>query len=153
MLFKNEIRSETQIGANAEEVWGVLTDFAAYGAWNPGMEHVEGEAVVGSRLSIAFALNGRRTMKMRPTVLVADPGRELRWLGRLLMPGVFDGEHRFEIHEDDPGHVRFVQGERFRGLLVPFLRKLIEVDTAATFVAVNEALAARVAELRLAEPS
>jgi len=44
-----------------------------------------------------------------------------------------------------------VQSERFRGLLVPFLRKLIEVDTAATFVAVNEALAARVIELRAAK--
>ncbi len=30
----------------------------------------------------------------RPTVLVAEPNRELRWLGRLFMPGPFDGEHR-----------------------------------------------------------
>lgn len=41
-----------------------------------------------------------------------------------------------------------MQDERFRGLLVPFLRKMIEVDTLATFHEVNEALARRVAELR-----
>ncbi len=148
MGFKNEIRSEVTIEGTADEVWAVLTDFASYADWNPGFSAIEGRAEVGTKLDIRFALNGGRTMTMHPTVLVADPGHEFRWLGRLLVPGVFDGEHRFEIHEERPGHVRFVQGERFRGLLVPFLRKMIETDTAATFVKVNDALARRVAEAR-----
>ena len=126
----------------------MLSDFPAYGRWNPGMKDVQGEAVVGERLRIRFQLNGGRTMTMRPTVKVAESDRELRWLGRLLLPGIFDGEHRFEIHEDEPGRVRFVQGERFRGLLVPFLRRMIEVDTKTTFGLVNAALANRVVELR-----
>ena len=148
MGFRNEIRSEAQIVGTPDEVWAVLSDFGSYGEWNPGMDDVQGEAKAGSRLTIRFTLNGGRTRTMRPTVLVVEPGRELRWLGRLLMPWVFDGEHRFEIHETTPGSVTFVQGERFKGLLVPFLRKLIEVDTATTFVRVNEALALRVVELR-----
>ncbi len=148
MAFRNEISAEATIEGTPEEVWTVLSDFAAYGDWNPGMEEVEGQAVVGSRLRIVFKLKGDRTMRMRPTVLAAEPGRELRWIGRLLMPGIFDGEHRFEIHPDGPDRVRFVQGERFRGLLVPFLRKMIEVDTLQTFEAVNAALSRRVAELR-----
>jgi hypothetical protein len=149
MGFRNEIRSETTIEGTPDEVWGVLSDFASYPEWNPGMAQVLGEANVGTRLHIRFQLNGGRVMTMKPTVLVAEPGRELRWLGRLLLPGIFDGEHRFEIHEAEPGRVRFVQGERFKGLLVPFLRKLIEVDTATTFTKVNAALAARVIELRV----
>ena len=148
MAFRNEIHSEATIEASADEVWAVLSDFGSYGEWNPGMESVQGEATVGTRLTIRFALNGGRVMTMRPTVLVADPGRELRWLGRPLMPGLFDGEHWFTIEEREPGRVTFSQDERFRGVLVPFLRKLIEVDTLTTFHAVNEALARRVAELR-----
>ena len=148
MVFKNEIRSEAMIDATSEEVWSVLADFGSYGEWNPGFASIEGYAETGTTLDIAFSLKGDRTMRMRPTVLVAEPGRELRWLGRLLVPGLFDGEHRFEIHEDEPGHVRFVQGERFRGLLVPFLRTMVEVDTLAMFERVNAALATRVAELR-----
>ena len=89
-----------------------------------------------------------RAMTLRPTVTVSQPGRELRWLGRLGAPGVFDGEHRFSIEASEPGWVTFIQEERFRGLLVPFLRKMIEVDTVATFHAVNEAIARRVGELR-----
>ncbi len=88
-------------------------------------------------------------MTMRPTVLVAEPGRELRWLGRLLVPGLFDGEHRFTIEEREPGSGD-VQCRKSASAACscPFLRKMIEVDTLATFHAVNEALARRVAELR-----
>ena len=85
-MFKNEIHSETTIEGTADEVWGVLSDFASYPHWNPGMEQVQGEAKVGTRLRIRFRLNGGRVMTMKPTVLVAEPGRELRWLGRLLLP-------------------------------------------------------------------
>jgi len=148
MAFRNEIHSEATVEASADEVWAVLSDFGSYGEWNPGMESVQGEATVGTRLTIRFALNGGRVMTMRPMVLVAEPGHELRWLGRLLLPGLFDGEHRFTIEEREPGRVTFSQDERFRGLLVPFLRKLIEVDTLTTFHTVNEALARRVAVLR-----
>ena len=150
MVFRNEIRTEIDVDATADEVWGVLTDFQRHPGWNPGMTSIEGEPVTGARLSISFRFASGRRMTMRPRVLVANPGRELRWLGHLLVPGLFDGEHRFEIHERGPGHVTFVQAERFRGLLVPFARKLIEVDTVATFRRVNEALAARVAAVRAA---
>jgi len=145
-VFRNEIRSETTIEGTPTQVWDVLSDFSRYGEWNPGFETAEGRAVVGETLHLTFAKEGGRGMRMHPTVLVADPGRELRWLGRLWMPGIFDGEHRFEIQEIEPGRVRFVQDERFRGVLVPFLRKMIEVDTLATFHKVNAALAARVGE-------
>jgi hypothetical protein len=144
MSFRNEIRREIAIDATADRVWDVLTDFGAYGEWNPAFVSVEGTAEAGTRLDIRFALKGDRAIRMRPTVLAAEPGRELRWLGRLFVPGLFDGEHRFEIHEGSPGSVRFVQGERFRGLLVPFLKRLIEVDTVAMFERVNAALAERV---------
>jgi hypothetical protein len=64
------------------------------------------------------------------------------------VPGLFDGEHLFTIEQAEPGRVRFVQSERFCGLLVPFLRRLIEVDTPASFREVNDALVARVAAVR-----
>ncbi len=145
-MFRNEIHSETTIEGTPDEVWAVLTDFDRYHEWNPGFSSASGRAEVGQTLHLTFAKEGGKGMKMHPTVQVADPGHELSWLGRLLMPGIFDGEHRFGIDEIEPGRVRFVQEERFRGLLVPFLRKLIEVDTAGMFVKVNAALAQRVRE-------
>jgi hypothetical protein len=148
-MFRNEIRDEIEIEATGDEVWDVLVDFARYPEWNPVME-IEGRPTADARLVVSFARPSGRRFVLKPHVLVADQSRELRWLGRMFVPGLFDGEHRFEIRETKPGRVAFVQGERFRGLAVPLLRKLIEVDTVANFRRSNEALAARVAALRVA---
>jgi hypothetical protein len=148
MAFRREIHSEITIDATPDEVWDAITDFARYPEWNPGFSEISGRAEVGTKLDVTFAKEGGKGLTMHPTVLVADPGREFRWIGSLLVPWVFDGEHRFEIHEEALGRVRFVQAERFRGVLVPFLHKLIDVETVAMFHRVNDALAARVTEVR-----
>ncbi|MGZ8567129.1 MAG: SRPBCC domain-containing protein, partial [Actinomycetota bacterium] len=85
----------------------------------------------GKRLDVTFRKSGDRTMTLHPTVTVAEPCRELRWVGRLVAPGLFDAEHSFRVEPLGEGRVRFVQTEAFRGLLVPFLRRMIEVDTLA----------------------
>ena len=86
---------------------------------------------------------------MHPTVLATEPGNELRWIGHLMIPGIFDGEHRFRIEEAGAGRVRFIQSERFGGILLPMLwKKLRDGGTAKGFRAMNEALARRVAERR-----
>ena len=81
MGFRNEIRSEVQIEATADEVWAVLSDFSTYGEWNPGFTRIEGGQRRARGWTVAFVRSGGRTMTIRPTVLVAEPGRELRWLG------------------------------------------------------------------------
>ena len=83
-------------------------------------------------------------MSFRPTVLVADPNRELRWLGHLWVPGLFDGEHSFTIEPLGEGRVRFIQQERFSGLLLPLLSKTLDRDTLRGFEEMNRALKLRV---------
>ena len=45
----------------------------------------------------------------KTTVLVAEPYRELRWMGRLIIPGLFDGEHVLTIETIEDDRVRFTQ--------------------------------------------
>jgi hypothetical protein len=82
-------------------------------------------------------------MRMRPMVLAATPSQELRWLGRIGVPGIFDGEHRFRIESLGQDHVRFVQEERFTGLLAPIILRFVERGTRQGFEAMNQALKAR----------
>jgi hypothetical protein len=79
-------------------------------------------------------------MTFKPVVLKAKPSRELRWLGRLLVPGLFDGEHRFVIEPMGGSRVLFTQAERFKGLLVPLLWKSLDKNTREGFTRMNEAL-------------
>jgi hypothetical protein len=83
-------------------------------------------------------------MTIKPTVLSAEPERKLAWLGRLGgVPKLFDGEHTFAIEPIGPNRVRFTQSERFGGILVPFLRKMLQTSTKAGFEAMNRALKER----------
>jgi hypothetical protein len=138
-----EIHTEIEINAPAEKVWRVLTDFAAYPEWNPFVRRLDGEVSVGARLQVYIQSAGGKGMSFRPTVLDAEPNKELRWLGHLWFPGIFDGEHSFVIEPLGDGRVRFVQRERFKGLLVPFLSKMLDRDTRRGFEEMNRALKLR----------
>jgi hypothetical protein len=117
-----ELYSEIEIAASAERVWRLLTDFASYPEWNPFIRRISGELTTGERLEVRIEPPGGRGMSFRPTVLNAEDNRELRWLGHLLVPGLFDGEHSLAIQPLGENRVRFVQREAFRGLLVPPVR-------------------------------
>jgi len=137
-----DLRAEITIAASAERVWQVLTDFAAYREWNPFMLEASGRAGKGERLTIRMQPVGGRAMTFTPTVLEAEPRHRLCWLGRLLLPGIFDGEHSFTIEPADGG-VRLVQEEQFRGVLVPLLAKRLKNGTGPAFEQMNIALKTR----------
>jgi hypothetical protein len=137
----SDIHTEIEIDAPADTVWSVLTDFKAYPEWNP-YTRIEGEAEVGERLRVSPGPEAGRAPTFRPRVLVAD-GRELRWLGHLLAPGLFDGEHVFVVEELSEGRSKLTQSEEFSGLLVRPIMRFVGEDTEANFRGVNGALAAR----------
>jgi len=116
----------------------VLTDFGAYPRWNPFILEVAGVAYRGERLTVQMR-QGNRIMTFKPIILDIQPERELRWLGHLLIPGIFDGEHSFVIEPLGKDRVRLVQSETFNGLLVPFSGFLLD-DTERSFNLMNQAL-------------
>jgi hypothetical protein len=144
-----QLHAQIDIHASSERVWQVLTDFAAYPDWNPFITQSSGRARVGERLTNRMQPVGGRAVTLRPTVLEADPGRRLRWLGRLLVPGIMDAEHTFTIDPLGDGQVRLVQHERFSGLLVPFLGRSLDRHTLPAFEQMNQALKRRAEQPQL----
>jgi len=138
-----ELRTEIEIQATAERVWQLLTDFASFPHWNPFIRRASGEIKTDARLEVHIQPSGASSMTFRPTVLKAEPNRELRWLGRLVMPGLFDGEHIFTIEPLGESRVRFTQREIFTGLLVPLFARGLNTDTRRGFEEMNQALKAR----------
>ena len=137
------LHTEIDIDAPAERVWDILTNIADYSLWNEFIPHMAGSLAPGERLEIRIEPPGGAAMTFRPTVLAVEPGRELRWVGRLLIPGLFDGEHQFEIRPLGRGRVRFVQQERFTGMLVPLFARNLDDHTLRGFNAMNAALKLR----------
>ena len=138
-----ELKSEIEIETSAERVWEILTDFARFPQWNPFIRRASGNLRAGERLEVTMQPAGARGMTFRPTVLNVEADRELRWIGHLLIPGLFDGEHIFTIEPSGTGRVRFTQRESFTGLLVPLLARGLDTDTRRGFEEMNLALKAR----------
>jgi hypothetical protein len=143
MVPMKVLHSEIEIDAPAERVWHLLTDFASYPQWNPFIRKIRGQPTKGERLEVRLEPPGGRAMTFKPKVLTAEPNRELRWLGHLLVPGLFDGEHSFIIQPLEENRVRFVQREAFTGLLVPLFARSLETNTQRGFEEMNRALKGR----------
>jgi hypothetical protein len=143
----HKITTTVEITAPPHNVWTVLLDFPSHPHWNPFIRSIEGSPREGETLKVFIQPVGGKGMTFRPRVRRVAPDRELRWLGRLIVPGIFDGEHFFTLEPLDEGRrTRFIQGERFTGFLVPLLRKTLDRGTREGFEAMNRALKARVEE-------
>ena len=138
-----ELRREIEIDAPPERVWAVVSDLAAYPEWNPFIRRIGGELREGARLEVRIEPPDARAMTFKPTFRAVEPNRELRWLGRLLFPGLFDGEHSLRIEPLEGGRSRFVQSERFSGVLVDLVKGTL-AKTEVGFEQMNAALKARI---------
>jgi hypothetical protein len=138
-----EVFSEVEIQAPAGRVWQVLTDFASYPEWNPFIRRISGQPKEGTRLKVYIEPPGAKGRIFRPKVLKTDPNHELRWLGRLLIPGLFDGDHIFTIGHIGRNRVRFVQREIFSGLLFSLLAHGLDTKIGLGFEQMNQALKLR----------
>ena len=138
-----ELHSQIEINASAERVWSILTDFASYPQWNPFIRRISGEPTTGERLQVRLEPPESRGITLRPKVLNAEPNHQLRWLGQLFVPGLFDGEHSFVIQSLEEDRVRFVQREAFRGLLVALFVRSLDNSTLRGFEEMNRALKER----------
>lgn len=143
--MNRHIHTEIEIDASADRVWRVLTDFASYSEWNPFVTRITGSLAVGSQLETFIQPPGGRGARFKPTVSALDPDREFRWRGRLLTRGLFEGEHSFRIERLTQERVRFVQEERFSGILTfPPLFRILASGAEEGFKAMNQALKQRV---------
>ena len=146
------IEAVTEIAAPVETVWAELSAVSTYAEWNPFITTFEGELVAGGQVEVHIAPPGGRPMTFRPTITAVEDGQRLEWLGRLLLPGIFDGRHSFTLEAVGAGRTRLTQAEEFRGLLVPLTGKTLE-KTRAGFEAMNEALRLRAESAFAAETS
>jgi hypothetical protein len=138
-MARHRIETVIDIDAPSARVWAILTDFDRMPSWNPFIRAISGNLAPGARLSVVIAPPGKSGMRFAPTVVSVVPERELRWLGRLYIPGVFDGEHYFLLESVGRDRTRLRHGEDFSGLLVGFVSGALAA-TEEGFKAMNSAL-------------
>ncbi len=135
-----EIKTEIIINASPEKIWALLLDFKNYPNWNPFIKSIVGEAKVGNRITARIEPPEATGMTFKPKVITYVATKEFSWLGHLLFPGLFDGEHTFKLIENGNGTTTFIQSEKFKGIFVPMFKKMLDNNTVKGFVMMNEKL-------------
>lgn len=138
------VSSTVEINASPERVWAILTDLPGHASWDPFITAISGSLVPGQKLNVTIHPPGNRPTSFKPTVKSVVEDRELAWLGRLVMPGLFDGAHRFTLEPTQSG-TKFQASESFSGLLVGFSRGLLQ-HTQQGFEQMTAALKRRAEE-------
>ena len=135
-----EIKTEISINATPEKVWSILTDFDKYPNWNPFIKSITGNVAVGNKITARLEPPEANGMTFKPTVLAFEKNKEFRWIGHLLFPRLFDGEHKFELNDNRNGTTTFRQSEKFAGILVPLFKKMLDNNTKKGFEEMNKKL-------------
>ncbi len=113
--MKFHLSFEITIDAPVERVWEVLVDFDAYPEWNSAISFKNTPAL-GKTVPMRVGLEGRK-VTTKVTFLRMEKNKELAWVGGIKK--MIRGEHYFELEDLGNGTTRLVQGEKFKGLLVP----------------------------------
>lgn len=132
-----QLFTEILIQAEPQRVWKILTTADDYPTWNPFIKRMKGNLSLGSQIEVEILAPNSSTMIFKPKVTAFRENREFRWKGKLFIEGLFDGEHKFELIEQENGTCLFQQSEKFSGILVPFLKKQLEVNTKQGFEMMN----------------
>jgi hypothetical protein len=135
-----QIKTEIVINARPDKIWNILMDFENYPKWNPFIRSIKGKPETGVQIKVRLEPPDARGMTIKPRVLEVADKRRFRWQGHLVIPGLFDGEHIFELMDNKNGSTTFIHREYFRGVLVPLFRKMLDDNTRRGFEMMNRQL-------------
>eukprot|EP00877_Chromochloris_zofingiensis_P014421 jgi/Chrzof1/9232/Cz03g40240.t1 len=139
------VHTEQLIQCPPAKVWRCLTDYQAYPQWSRFITFPQPPADVGQPFTIQLTPAGGHPYTFHPVLTFHRENVELRWCGKLLGSSLlFVGEHYFRIDPKGKGSTRFLHGERFYGILIPFLGCIgMWKFTHREFTDFNEQLKAR----------
>ncbi len=141
-------RIEHRIGvaAPAEVIWGVVSDFARWGEWNPIYPKVEGRLSIGSPVAFELHLPNRPVRHLVGKIVEWVPNEQLIW--RLsLFGGLVRTTRYFEVETLAEGNSILSNGEIFEGPGAGLVPKPERAVLRRAFELVNQAAKGRVDDI------
>ncbi len=127
------------IAATPEQIWPTLSDAAAWPQWDSGVTRVDGQLVIGQKVSIFVAANPGKAFPITVVELTAPQ----RMVFRGGMPlGLFTGERTYSLVPEGAG-TRFTMREEYSGPLAGIIFRTIP-DLDPSFRQFADGLKARV---------
>jgi hypothetical protein len=119
-VFSLFCRVELKVLAPADRIWAVLTDAQGFPRWNSTVTRIEGEIREGATLRVHVPGTDR---VFTPRVSGVVPNVRMTWTGGF--SPMFKGVRTFELRPRSDGATDFAMGERFSGLMIPFVGRVM----------------------------
>ena len=110
------------IHAAPDVVWRLLTDAPGYPAWNRTVDRVEGQILLGQKITVHVKAAPGRAFPV--TVATFQAPTRMVWRGGMPL-GLFAGTRTFEVRSTGANTVEFSMREAYTGLLAPLITKSI----------------------------
>ena len=137
--MKLELNTSIEINATPKQVWKTFSEFDQYKERGFFVSKVEGKMEEGQVISITAG-----GTSFKPALISYKPEKEMVWIGRLWIKGLFDGKHQFYLVANGDGTTTFQHKEDFSGLLVPLFKKQLLEKIKQGFIDMNHKLKALV---------
>jgi hypothetical protein len=115
-----EFNASTTIDASPETVWNILTDAAAYPAWDPTVLRFEGIIAPGEKIRPVVRLSPEQSPPYKVTGFV--PGREMTWQAGIRL-GLLKIIRIYSLRPLEDGRTELAVQERIGGLLQPIFSR------------------------------
>jgi uncharacterized protein YndB with AHSA1/START domain len=114
--------ARSNIKANTEKVWQVLTDGERYAKWDSGIERFEGQIAPGATVRLYVKVNPGRAFPLNVTELTSN--RRMVFSGGMPL-GLFRGVRTYTLEPDATGGTNFHMREEYTGPLLGMIWKSI----------------------------
>ncbi|GAB2710416.1 SRPBCC family protein [Nocardia thraciensis] len=119
------IDDSVDIDAPAEVVWKVLTDFPAYGEWNPFVPGCRTTLEPGAPIDMRVRLVGPRPKAQREWIRSHTPGAEFSYAMRPVPLGALHSLRSHTLTPLDAGRCRYTSHFEIAGWLQPVVTGLL----------------------------
>ena len=132
------------IDAPREAVWGVLTDFDAYGQWNPLAVECATSLVPGEPIDMKVRLGPGPLRRQREWMRTHTPGQEFSYAMKPVPLGALRSLRTQTLTELEGDRTRYIAHFEIRGWLEPLVRLMFGRALHRGFDGVAQGLRARV---------
>ncbi|RDI51085.1 SRPBCC domain-containing protein [Nocardia mexicana] len=119
------IDDSVDIDAPAEVVWKVLTDFPAYGEWNPFVPGCSTTLEPGAPIDMRVRLVGPRPKAQREWIRSHTPGTEFSYAMKPIPLGALHSLRSHTLTPLDTGRCRYTSHFEIAGWLQPLVTGLM----------------------------
>lgn len=135
------VKTEIDIEAPPEKVWGIITDIGKWQEWSPTINGSEGEAAVGTTLTITMMgkESDKDGPKYNPKIIRMDKPTYFHWQAHMMAGFIFTNDKIIELEATLIG-TKVTHTETFKGLMAALMRGQIDKGVPPMLNMMNEAL-------------